>query len=117
MPFGPARAGCLEGVCMRIEVVGRHVDITDAIRQYCEQKAEKLPRFYDGVQMITFNISRPDHQHQAEYDVELVLDVVKHDDFIAHGKERDLYAAVDLAVAKGTRQLSEFKDRLRDTRH
>ncbi|MBX3364428.1 MAG: ribosome-associated translation inhibitor RaiA [Phycisphaeraceae bacterium] len=93
------------------------MDITEAIRQYCEQKAEKLPRYFDGVQMITFNISHPDHHHQAEFDVELVVDVVKHADFIAHGKDRDLYAAVDLAIAKASRQITEYKDKLRDNRH
>jgi len=98
---------------MRIEVVGRNVTITDAIRDYCTQRGDKLPRYFDGVQMITFRISTADHHHQREFDVELVIDVEGHDDFVSHAKEHDLYAAIDLVTQKGQRQLVEYKDRLR----
>ncbi|MCC6285625.1 MAG: ribosome-associated translation inhibitor RaiA [Phycisphaerales bacterium] len=102
------------GSRMRIEVVGRNVTITDAIRDYCAQRADKLPRYFDGVQMMTFRISSPDHDHHREFDVELVIDVAGHDDFVSHAKERDLYAAIDLVAQKGQRQLVEHKDRLRE---
>lgn len=98
---------------MRIDVIGRNVEITPAIRSYCEQKAPKLLKFFDGVQMITFNISNTDHGQTAEFDVELVVDVVKHDDFVSHSRGRDLYGAVDAVVDKGVRQLTEFKEKLR----
>lgn len=98
---------------MRIDVVGRNVAITDAIRGHAESKAAKLTRFFDGVQQITVNISRQNHQHTGPFDVELVVDVVKHDDFVSHASDPDLYAAIDLVVDKGVRQLSEFKERLR----
>lgn len=102
---------------MRIEVVGRDVEITDAIRQHAETKAGKLTKYFDGVQQITFTITRPDHAHRGPYDVELIVDVVKHDDFISHAQDADLYAAIDMAVQKGTRQLTEFKEKLRPGPH
>jgi ribosome-associated translation inhibitor RaiA len=50
------------------------------------------------------------------YDVELVLDVEKHEDFVSHGKNEDLYAAIDEAIHKGQRQLADFKERLKGGR-
>lgn len=99
---------------MRIDVVGRQFEITDAIRQYAEQKTGKLTKYYDGVQLITVTIKQVSkHHHTMEYDVELVLDVEKHDDFVSHATGADPYAAIDLVSEKGERQLREFKDRLK----
>ena len=98
---------------MRIEVVGRNLAVTDAIREHAETKAAKLPKFFDGVQQITFRISRENHSHRGRFDVELVVDVEKHDDFVTHSTAEDLYAALDDAVQKSSRQLTEFKERLK----
>jgi putative sigma-54 modulation protein len=98
---------------MRIEVIGRHVEVSDAIRQHAEMKAAKLPKYYDGVQQITITVSKQDHHKHSPFDAELVIDVEKHDDFVSHAQNDDLYAAIDEVIHKGVRQLSEFKDRLK----
>lgn len=98
---------------MRIEVIGRDMEITDAIRQHAESKAEKLPRYFDGVQQITFRIHRVDHQHRGSFGVELTVDVEKHEDFISHAEGEDLYAAIDAVVQKASRQLTDFKEKLK----
>jgi putative sigma-54 modulation protein len=98
---------------MRIEVVGRNLEVTDAIRSHAEGKAEKLPKYFDGIQLITFRLSREDHHHHGKFGVELVVDVEKHDDFVAHATAEDLYGAIDAAVQKASRQLTDFKDQLR----
>ncbi len=98
---------------MRIEVIGRNLEVTDPIRQHAEAKAAKLPRFFDGVQLITFRLSREDHHTHGQFGVELVVDVQKHDDFVCHANDKDLYAAIDAAVQKSTRQLTDFKEKLK----
>ena len=99
---------------MRIEVTAKHVDLTDAIRQYAENKCAKLPRFYDGVQEIQVLIVRP--QKHAEFDVEIRADVEKHDDFFAKESGQDIYGCIDLAVDKLARQLADFKERLKNSK-
>lgn len=101
---------------MRVDVIGRGIDVTDAIREYAEEKTEKLTKHFDAVQQITVTLIREDHGNHAQFNVELIIDVVHHDDFIAHGKGDDLYATIDQAVQKGSRQLMDFKDKLRAAR-
>ncbi|MDX2147076.1 MAG: ribosome-associated translation inhibitor RaiA [Planctomycetota bacterium] len=98
---------------MRIDVVGRQLDLTDAIRSHAESKASKLTKFYDGVQAIALTISRIDHHKIAHYDVELRVDVEKHADFVSHSTGEDVYAAIDDVVQKGSRQLADFKEKLK----
>lgn len=99
---------------MRIEVVGRNLEVTPAIREHAQAKAEKLTKFYDGIQLITVRVSREDHHQHGDFGVELVVDVEKHDDFVANAKGPDLYAAIDAAVQKATRQLTDFKEQLKN---
>jgi putative sigma-54 modulation protein len=98
---------------MRIEVIGRNLEITDAIRQHAEAKAAKLPKYFDHIQQITFRMAPEDHQHKGSFGVELVVDVEKHDDFVSHASNEDLYAAIDQAVQKAARQLTDFKEKLK----
>lgn len=95
---------------MRIDVVGKHMDVTDAIREYAETKMEKLLKFFDGTQHISVVIDETKHR---EFAVEVVVDVVKHEDLIAHAKGDDLYAAIDLAADKAERQIRDYKEKLR----
>ncbi|MCL4740827.1 MAG: ribosome-associated translation inhibitor RaiA [Phycisphaerales bacterium] len=98
---------------MRIDVVGRGVEVTDAIRTHAETKCAKLPRYFDGTQSVTLTLSRENHHRHAEFDAELVIDVEKHDNFVAHARDEDLYAAIDLVIDKAARQLTDFKERLK----
>jgi len=99
---------------MRIEVIGRNgLAVTDAIREHAEAKAQKLPRFFDRIQQITFRVARNHHHTHGAFDVELVVDVEKHDDFVSHASDPDLYAAIDAAVQKSSRQLADFKEKLK----
>jgi len=96
---------------MRIDVVGKQFEITDSIRSYVETKGEKLLKYFDGTQLITTTVSKPDHNHI--FRVEFVVDVEKHDEFVAHAEGEDLYATIDKAVAKSQRQLTDFKEKLK----
>jgi putative sigma-54 modulation protein len=96
---------------MRIDVIGRHMDLTDAIRTYAESKAEKLLKIFDGTQQIRLLLEADKH-HQ--FSVEVVVDVVKHEDFVASTKGPDLYACIDECTDKAQRQLRDFKEKLRN---
>lgn len=102
---------------MRIEVVGRQFEVTDPIRKYAEGKATRLSKYFDGIQLITVALRPTNHTHKPQYDAELVLDVEKHEDFVSHASAQDVYAAIDLVVEKGERQLRDFKEKLKLGKH
>jgi putative sigma-54 modulation protein len=103
---------------MKIDIVGRNLEITPAIRQYAEAKVDKLTRHFDRIQEVVFTVGKESHHKQGEYSVELRVDVEGHDDFVSHEKHPDLYAAVDAVVDKGVRQLTQHKEKLKnDHRH
>jgi putative sigma-54 modulation protein len=102
---------------MRINVVGKNLEVTDAIRQYAASKADKLTKFFDGVQQINVTLTGPNGHGSGEFGVEMVVDVEKHEDFVGHVKDKDLYAGIDRAIEKCERQLRDFKEKLKLGKH
>lgn len=94
---------------MRVDVVGRGIDVTDAIREYAEDKVAKLTRYFDRTQQITLTLTKADHH--GNFDVEIVTDVEKHDAFVASAQGDDLYGAIDHASQRASRQLTDFKEK------
>jgi putative sigma-54 modulation protein len=95
---------------MRIDVVGKHLEVTDAIRKYAESKAERLLKYFSGTQQIRIYLETG---KKGEFSCEIAVDVVKHKDFIAHATAKDLYAAIDECTDKAQRQVHDFKEKLR----
>lgn len=99
---------------MEITVTGRHMDITEAIREYAHGKANRLPRYYDRVQAVEVVTEKPDSH---SFGVEFIVHVDGHEHFVASGKNSDLYACIDDTSSKVERQLSDYKERMRNRKH
>jgi putative sigma-54 modulation protein len=98
---------------MQINVKGKHLEITEAIDTYVRKKCERLVRYFDKVLAIDCVIEKEPHG----YHVEFIVDVEHHDDFIVNYRDADLYAAIDLAVDREARVLTDHKQRTRDHKH
>lgn len=91
------------------EIVGRNLDITDAMRSYAEDKLARLTRFFD--QVVDAKVTMSYRQGRAEpATVEVQLNVPS-GLIRAEESGADTYAAVDLVVDKLERQLKRFKGR------
>lgn len=98
---------------MRIDVTGQHVVISPAIKAHAEEKAGKLTRFYDQVQMINVRVDHEPKHADNPFVVEVIVDVEHHDDFVARAEGTDVYVVIDQAVDKAARQLRDFKEKLK----
>ena len=99
---------------MNTTVHARHMDITDAIREYAEDKIAKLPKYYDGIQSIEVILDI----EAGKPLVEIVAQGGRKHTFVAHHRdaqrEGDMYACIDQCVDKISQQVRRHKDRVRD---
>lgn len=95
---------------MDITVIGRHMEVTDAMRQYVESKAAKLPRFYDNVLSAEVILGIEAEKAIAE----IVVTANRRNTFVATHRDDDMYAAIDECLKKITEQLRRHKDKVRD---
>lgn len=99
---------------MNINVTGRHLEITPAIRSHAEDKAGKLTKFYDLIQDIEVVLDGSDSNGKK---VEIIVTAEHKNSFVASTAGDDLYGCIDLTVHKLERQLTEHKDRFRNRKH
>jgi len=97
---------------MRVAVTFRHMEATDALRTYAEEKvlhAERLIRNAIDAHVV---LSVTKRRHCAE--ITLLAD---HDTFIAKEETEDLYSAIDLAIAKVESQLRKHTTKRSSRKH
>lgn len=93
------------------QLIGRNLDITDAMRSYAEEKLAKLDRFSDQIVDSKVVMSYNDRVGGAPAKVEVQINVPNG---IVRAEERgmDTYSAIDLVVDKLERQLKKHKGRV-----
>jgi len=96
---------------MEINVTGKGLDVTDPIRTYAEEKANKLPKYFDRVTEISILADRRDNH---SFEIEIICKVEKADPFVATSTGEDLYACIDETVDKIERQLHDHKEKIRN---
>jgi putative sigma-54 modulation protein len=92
------------------KMIGRNIDVSDAMRSYAQDKLEKLERFYDAIVDVKVVMSYNERIGGQPAKVEVQVNVP---DGIVRAEERGLdhYAAVDQVVDKLERQLKKIKGR------
>jgi putative sigma-54 modulation protein len=98
---------------VQLSVTGRHIDITEAMRQYAEEKAGKLTRYYDRVESIDVVFDYESSQRR----VEMVVRTDHKSTFVAQVEASDYYEAIDLVSDKMGRQLIKHKEKFRNRKH
>jgi putative sigma-54 modulation protein len=95
---------------LNITVNARHMDITEAIRAYAQEKSEKLQRYFDRIMSIEIIIDI----EGGTPAVEVVVTAAHSTTFVGHHRGEDMYGCIDNAIHKVEEQLRRHKDRLRD---
>ena len=98
---------------MLFTITGRHFDITDEIRNHAQEKTEKLPRYFDGVNQVEVIIEG----NGSDPSVEVIARGEHGMVFVAKEGGKDTITCIDLAVHKLERQLRRKKEKQRNNKH
>lgn len=92
---------------MRVNVRGKNIEVTDALRNYVEKRLKKLEKYLNnyGDAQVTLTVERDSHR------IEVTIPI---NGMILRGEEStgDMYASVDQVVEKLEKQVERFKGRL-----
>lgn len=102
---------------MRIDVIGKNIEVTEPLKQHAVSRVNKFDKFFDRIQQVVVTLSKADHHKHGDFEAELRIDVEGHDDFVAHAHGADMYAVIDDVSHKASRQLHEYKERLKPGHH
>lgn len=92
---------------MNVNLTGRHMEMTDALRAYIENGLKKIETHFDKIIEADVVLDVEKHRHIAE--VNLHANGVR-----IHSREAsaDMYASVDAVMEKLEKQIRKFKDRI-----
>lgn len=96
---------------MKVDITGRHIDITDALREHAEDKLGKIDKILDGPTEAHVVLFIEKHRHVAEIQVKNRAGV-----FSGQEETDDLYVSIDAVVDKIETQVRRFKDKRNDRR-
>jgi ribosome hibernation promoting factor len=97
---------------VQVSVTCRHGSITDEVRDYITQKAEKLLTFFERVFAIAVTVDI-NKDHVA---VELLVDTEHRHNFVASDRGDDVPGAFDSVMHKMEQQIKKYKEKLQDHR-
>ena len=91
---------------MQVQVRGKGVVITDALRAYADKKVNKLSKHFAALHAATVTQSISGKEHRVEVQLE-------GDGILLRGEDRaeDMYVAIDHVVDKLERRMSKYKER------
>jgi putative sigma-54 modulation protein len=91
-----------------IRVTGRHVSITEPIKEYAHQKMEHIHLDYPRIIEAHVILDVEKHRHFAE----MILHCNNHITIEASHECDDMYAAIDGVVAKVAQQMRKYKTKI-----
>lgn len=91
-----------------IQITGRHLEITQAIKDYVNKKFERLERHFDHITQVHVVLS----VEKTDQIAEATLNAAGHASFFAESKDVNLYAAIDHLVDMLNRQIVKHKEKL-----
>jgi len=96
---------------MQINISGRHVEVTESMKEYVTSKLERLNNHHDRITSTNVILSVDKLIQKAEATVH-----VSGKDVFADASHEDLYAAIDSLADKLDRQLIKHKEKMRNHR-
>ena len=91
---------------MQLSISGHHVDLTESINTYIEQKFEKLDRHSDQITQVHVVLNLEKLRHLAEATAH-----VTGAELFATADAEDMYTAIDQLVDKLDRQVIKHKEK------
>ena len=97
---------------MQLSTTFRHMDASQAVRDYAEEKLDKIRKYFQKDPIAAhavFAVERGFH-HVADINITLPNGIVIN----AKETTEDMYSSIDLAAARIERQVRKWKEKIRD---
>lgn len=99
---------------MLFTISGKHIDITEAIKSYAQEKTSRLPRYYNGINQVEVIV---DGSEGGKTSVEIIARGEHSRVFVGTESGENVYKCLDLAVRKLEKQLRRKKTKERNNKH
>lgn len=99
---------------MNKSIAGRHFDLTESIKSYIEKAIEEVGKYHLDIISFTTLISADEKQGKKGFMVEFVVNLKDKNTIIISQRDKDVYAATDVAIERVKKALRRHADKIKD---
>lgn len=98
---------------MKIVIKGTNLELTQALKNYVEEKISHLEHYWDGILEARVELEASAHHQKGFFRCEVNLDVPQKHVLRAESTKSDMYAAIDTVVPKLREEIEKIKAQTR----
>lgn len=100
---------------MKIDIKGTNMELTEAIKDYVNEKIGSLEKFFDNIVEARVEVGKTSNHHQKGdiFRAEVNLDVPEKYVLRAEATREDLYMAINQVKDELQRQVKKYKEKMR----
>jgi len=102
---------------MNTNIVGRKIDLTDAIKDYIESAFTQLEKYNLDIIAAKAIVSSIKKNHKDVFEIEFTIQLAKRDTVVIKQSDKDLYAAIDIALDRAKKVLRRYKEKISSKMH
>lgn len=102
---------------MNRSIVGKHFELTEPIKEYIHSALDGLSKYNLEIISATVVISGDTKNGKKGFSVEFVVNLKGKHTVVITQKDKDVYAAVDLAAERIKKNLRRHSDKIKDHNH
>jgi len=99
---------------MNKHIVGRHFELTDPIKEYVEIAINGLDKYNLDIISATTLISGDEKGGKKGFSVEFVIKLKEKYTIVITQRDKDVYAAIDIAIERVKKSLRRHADKIKD---
>ena len=97
-----------------LHIYGKNFDLTDPIKDYIAESAKSLEKFGLDITGINATVSADERNGKKGFTFEFDIHVAKKGNVVITQKDKDVYAAIDLALARAKKVLRRYADKVKN---
>ncbi len=98
---------------MNMSIVGRHIELTDAMKAHIESSVETLKKYNLDIISIRTIVSA---EEKKGFAVEFTINLAHKNTIVIKQKDKDVYAGIDLAIERAQKVLRRHHDKITEHR-
>lgn len=97
-----------------VHIYGKSFDLTDTIKDYVKKSVESLKKFNLDITGVNVTVSADEKNGKKGYSVEFDIHIAKKGNVVIKQRDKDVYAAIDLAINRASKVLRRYADKIKN---
>ena len=100
---------------MNTSIVGKQFDLTEPIKAYIEGAVDALGKYNLDIISVRTVIAADEKNGKKGFNVEFAINMAHKNTIVIQQKDKDVYAAVDLAIERAKKVLRRHHDKIKQS--